>query len=134
MWKRLKTLGRRCAWLLTSGGGLYRIGLRLPFHRPAGDGGASLSPLYRVEPAALHRHWMHARVLLFLGREPEGEQELRPLLKANPDQRKAMAYFGEILYYEGKFAEAEQALARAMELSRGSGDFTAPCLAARRAE
>ena len=50
---------------------------------------------------------MHARTLLFLGREPEGEQELRELLKENPDQRKAMAYFGEILYYEGNFSEAE---------------------------
>ncbi len=83
-----------------------------------------------LNPAALHRHWMHARTLLFLGREPEGEQELRELLKANPDQRKAMAYFGEILYYEGKFSEAEMTFTGAVELSRGSGDFTAPYLAA----
>jgi len=83
-----------------------------------------------LNPAALPRHWMHARTLLFLGREPEGEQELRQLLKANPDQRKAMAYFGEILYYEGKFSEAEMSFTGAVELSRGSGDFTAPYLAA----
>ena len=83
-----------------------------------------------LNPVALQWHWMHARTLLFLGREPEGEQELRQLLKANPDQRKAMAYFGEILYYEGKFSEAEVIFARAVELSRGSGDYTAPYLAA----
>src|SRR5260370_100588 len=83
-----------------------------------------------LNPAALQLHWMHARTLLFLGREPEGEEELRQLLKANPDQRKAMAYFGEILYYEGKFSEAEVTFTRGVELSRGSSDFTAPDLAA----
>jgi len=83
-----------------------------------------------LNPAALQRHWMHARMLLFLGRPQEGEQELRLLLAANPAQFKAMAYFGEILYYEGKSTEAEKNLARAVELSRGTGDNAPPLLAA----
>ncbi len=77
-----------------------------------------------LNPAAVQRHWMHARMLLYLGREPEGEQELRQVLAANPDQFKAMAYLGEILYYEGKYAEAERVLGRAVELDPRTGDDT----------
>jgi serine/threonine-protein kinase len=83
-----------------------------------------------LNPTALHRHWMHARVLLYLGRESDAEEELRRLLASNPDQFKAMGYFGEILYYEGKFSEAETVLARAVELSRGTGDDSPVWLAA----
>jgi serine/threonine-protein kinase len=73
---------------------------------------------------------MHARVLLFLGREAEAEEELHQALRANPDQMKAMAYLGEVLYYEVKLSDAEQTFARAVELSRNSGDFTARHLGA----
>ena len=83
-----------------------------------------------LNPTALQPHWMHARMLLYLRRTPEAEQELRQVLSRNPDQFKAMAYLGEILYYEGKTREAEPILARAVELAKGTGDGTAPTLAA----
>ncbi len=83
-----------------------------------------------LNPTALQPHWMHARMLLYLGRTPEAEQELRQVLARNPDQFKAMAYLGEFLYYEGKTGEAESTLARAVELSKGTGDGTPSTMAA----
>ncbi|MBI3474240.1 MAG: protein kinase [Acidobacteria bacterium] len=83
-----------------------------------------------LNPTTARIHWMHARMHLYQGRPEESEQELRKLLAANPDQFKALAYFGEFQYYEGKYDEAEKNLNRAVELSRGSGDDSATILAA----
>jgi serine/threonine-protein kinase len=83
-----------------------------------------------LNPTTTRIHWMHARMHLYQGRPEEAEEELRRILAANPDQFKALAYLGEFLYYEGKYDEAEKTLSRAVELSRGSGDDSAPILAA----
>jgi tetratricopeptide (TPR) repeat protein len=54
----------------------------------------------------------------------EAEEELRRLVAKNPDQFKALAYFGSVLYYEGKLDEAKTNLDRAVLLARNSGDDT----------
>jgi serine/threonine protein kinase/Flp pilus assembly protein TadD len=74
-------------------------------------------------------HWMHARMLLFSGKAKDAEEEMRTVVAANPDQFKALAYLGMILYYEGKLDEAESALDRAVVLGHDSGDDTARMLA-----
>jgi tetratricopeptide (TPR) repeat protein len=73
---------------------------------------------------------MHARMLLYVGRLDEAEQEMRQLLAKNPDQFKALAYFGSLLYYQGKLDEAETALERGVQLSGHSSDYTAGIMAA----
>ena len=83
-----------------------------------------------LNPIPPQPHWMHARMLLYLGRAPEAEQEMRDVVAKSPDQFKALAYFGSILYYEGKLDEAQANLDRGMKLSAGSSDFTASIMAA----
>jgi serine/threonine protein kinase/Flp pilus assembly protein TadD len=74
-------------------------------------------------------HWMHARTLLYSGKAKDAEEEMRSVVAANPDQFKALAYFGLVLYYEGKLDEAEVNLDRAVLLGRESKDDTARMLA-----
>ncbi len=75
-------------------------------------------------------HWMHARMLLYSGKAKDAEEEMRTVVAANPDQFKALACLGMILYYEGKLDEAESELARAVALGRDSEDDTARLQAA----
>jgi serine/threonine protein kinase/tetratricopeptide (TPR) repeat protein len=74
-------------------------------------------------------HWMHARGLLYSGNARDAEQEMRMVVAANPDQFKALAYLGMMLYYEGKLDEAESTLDRAVVLGRDSEDATVSLLA-----
>jgi serine/threonine-protein kinase len=83
-----------------------------------------------LNPGTPQRHWMHARALLYLGRAPEAEEEMRLVLAKYPDQFKVMAYLGEFLYYQGRDTEAERVIARAVELSPDKGDPIAFALAA----
>ena len=53
-------------------------------------------------------------MLLYSGKAAEAEEEMRQLVAANPDQFKALAYFGMILYYEGKLDEAQVNLDRSV--------------------
>jgi serine/threonine protein kinase/Flp pilus assembly protein TadD len=75
-------------------------------------------------------HWMHARTLLFSGKAKDAEEEMRTVVAANPDQFKALAYLGMMLYYEGKLDEAESDLDRAVVLGHDSEDDTPRMLAA----
>jgi eukaryotic-like serine/threonine-protein kinase len=75
-------------------------------------------------------HWMHARMLLFSGKAKDAEDEMRTVVAANPDQFKALAYLGMMLYYEGRLDEAESDMDRAVVLGRDSEDDTARLLAA----
>jgi eukaryotic-like serine/threonine-protein kinase len=75
-----------------------------------------------LNPKAAHNHWMHARMLLYSGRASEAEQEMRPVVAQNPDQYKAVACLGMVLYYEGNLDEAAANLDRAVQLGRDSGD------------
>jgi cytochrome c-type biogenesis protein CcmH/NrfG len=83
-----------------------------------------------LNPSTPQPHWMHARMLLYVGRVDEAEQEMRELLAKNPDQFKALAYFGGLLYYQGKLDEAETTLERSVQLSGHSSDYTAGIMAA----
>jgi eukaryotic-like serine/threonine-protein kinase len=74
-------------------------------------------------------HWMHARTLLYSGKAKDAEEEMRSVVAANPDQFKALAYFGLVLYYEGKLDDAEVNFDRAVLLGRESKDDTARMLA-----
>lgn len=86
--------------------------------------------LVALNTTALQPHWMLARMLLYCGKADEAEQELQPVVTKNPDQFKALAYYGSILYYEGKLGEAESSLDRAVQRAHDSGDQTPEMLAA----
>jgi tetratricopeptide (TPR) repeat protein len=51
-------------------------------------------------------------------------------VEKHPDQFKALAYLGSVLYYEGKLDDAEVYLARAAKLASDSTDDTARNMAA----
>jgi tetratricopeptide (TPR) repeat protein len=69
-------------------------------------------------------------MLLFSGRAKDAEEEMRTVVAANPDQFKALAYLGMVLYYEGNLDEAQTNLDRAVALGHDSEDDTARLLAA----
>jgi tetratricopeptide (TPR) repeat protein len=69
-------------------------------------------------------------MLLFSGKAKDAEDEMRTVVAANPDQFKALAYLGMMLYYEGRLDEAESDMDRAVVLGRDSEDDTARLLAA----
>jgi tetratricopeptide (TPR) repeat protein len=75
-----------------------------------------------LNPTALQRFWMHARTLLESGNPEAAERELKALLKGHPDQYKALGYLGEVLYYQGRFDEAEAAFDRARLLGKTGGN------------
>jgi eukaryotic-like serine/threonine-protein kinase len=75
-------------------------------------------------------HWMHARMLLYSGQAKNAEEEMRSVVAANPEQFKAIAYLGTMLYYQGKLDDAEVNFDRAVLLGRESKDDTARLLAA----
>lgn len=78
--------------------------------------------LIQLNPAVLQPHWMHARMLNYMGRTQEAEQEMRQLLASHPDHFKALTQLGEFLYYEGKLDEAAETLNRAVQMRAGSSD------------
>ncbi len=80
---------------------------------------------HELNPSVNHRVWMHARFTLEAGHPEVGEAELKDLVRIYPDSYKALAYLGQILYYQGKYDEAEPVLVRARELSKGTNDITA---------
>jgi serine/threonine protein kinase/tetratricopeptide (TPR) repeat protein len=86
--------------------------------------------LLQLNPTLLQPRWMHARMLLYGGKTGEAEAEMRDVVTKNPNQFKALAYFGCILYYQGKLDEAESNLSRAVELEGNSSDNSARMLAA----
>jgi eukaryotic-like serine/threonine-protein kinase len=86
--------------------------------------------LIELNSTLLQPHWMHARMLLYSGRAAEAEEEMRPIVAKNPDQFKAAAYFGSILYYEGKLDEALPNLERGVQLEGNSTDDAAQMMAA----
>jgi len=88
------------------------------------------SRLMNMNPTLSQPHWMRARMLLYGGKAAEAEEELRQFVATRPDQFKALAYFGGILYYEGKLDEAQPYLDRAVVLGRDSGDDAPPLMAA----
>jgi serine/threonine protein kinase/Flp pilus assembly protein TadD len=91
---------------------------------------AAYRRVVELNPIPPQPRWMHARMLLYMGRGADAEQELRSVIEKHPDQFKALAYFGSVLYYEGKLGEAEVHLARAEQLARDSSDDTARIMAA----
>lgn len=86
--------------------------------------------IIELNPIPLQPHWMRARMLLYSGRGQEADEEMRPLVAANPDQFKALAYFGGILYYQGKLDEAQRILERSLQLSGEVDDDTSRMMAA----
>ena len=70
-----------------------------------------------LDPTVPQAYWMHARMLIYQGKTHEAEGEVRQALVRFPDQFKLLMFLGDALYYEGKTAEAMQALDRATALS-----------------
>jgi len=73
-----------------------------------------------LNPTALHRQWMHARMLLENGDAAGAERQLNGIVEAHPDQYKALSYLAEALYYQGKYEEADQVLQRAFRATAAS--------------
>jgi serine/threonine protein kinase/tetratricopeptide (TPR) repeat protein len=88
------------------------------------------SRIEQLNPTLLQPRWMHARMLLYMGKAAEAERELRQVVANNPDQYKALAYLGGVLYYEGKLDEAQMTLERALHLAGASSDNTPILMAA----
>jgi tetratricopeptide (TPR) repeat protein len=56
-------------------------------------------------------------VMLYLGQAQQAERELRELLaRSSEEEYHPRSFLGEVLYYQGKFEEAEALLVRAAEL------------------
>jgi eukaryotic-like serine/threonine-protein kinase len=85
--------------------------------------------LSQLNPTLLQPRWMHARMLTYLGRTAEAEQETRQLVAQNPDHYKATAYLGMVLYYAGKLDEAQTYLDRGVALAPKTGDDAPQMLA-----
>jgi TolB-like protein/tetratricopeptide (TPR) repeat protein/predicted Ser/Thr protein kinase len=83
-----------------------------------------------LDPTTTRMHWMHARMLISLGRAAEAEQEMRQALVDNPNQFKALGFLGAALYYQGKLDEAETVVKRAEELGRDNPDQNPRLIAA----
>ncbi len=84
----------------------------------------------QINPTPPQPRWMHARMLLYLEKGNEAEQEMREVVAKTPDQFKALGYFGGVLYYQGKYDEAQTNLDRAVQLAHDSGDDTPRVMAA----
>jgi tetratricopeptide (TPR) repeat protein len=55
--------------------------------------------------------------MLYLGQAQQAERELRELLaRSSEEEYHPRSFIGEVLYYQGKFEEAEALLVRAVEL------------------
>ncbi|HEX8816526.1 MAG TPA: protein kinase [Terriglobales bacterium] len=78
--------------------------------------------LRELNPTLLQPRWMQARMLMYMGRTDEAEQEMRKLVTENPDHYKAQGYFGWVLYESGKLDEAQTAVDRAVALMPKTGD------------
>jgi serine/threonine protein kinase/tetratricopeptide (TPR) repeat protein len=91
-------------------------------------------PAYRhlteMNPTVPQPHWMHARMLLYMGRAPEAEKEMRELVANHPGQYKALAYLGCVLYYEGQLIEAKTNFDRGVQLAGDTSDNAPRMLAA----
>jgi hypothetical protein len=63
-------------------------------------------PCYRrvveLNPIPPQPHWMHARMLKYVEKMDKAEQEMREVIAKNPDQYKALAYFGCQLWKESR--------------------------------
>src|SRR4029078_6137821 len=55
-----------------------------------------------LDPTTPRIYWMHSRMLLYIRKVKEAEQEMRQTLAVHPGQFKAMAFLGKFLYYQGR--------------------------------
>jgi serine/threonine protein kinase/tetratricopeptide (TPR) repeat protein len=83
-----------------------------------------------LDPTTVRIYWMHARLLLYQGHPDKAVVAMQPVIAANPTQFKALAYQGEFLYYAGRFDEAEDTFAKAVEYGRNQTDASPPVLSA----
>ncbi len=83
---------------------------------------------HALHPTSRRLRWMHARMLLYLGRTPEATNEMA--FARGLDHAKAEAYLGKFLYYEGRTAEAEQVFPTALRHNEELQEPAVPVLAA----
>ena len=81
-----------------------------------------------LNPTSRRLRWMHARMLLYLGRTPEATREMS--FARTMDHAKAQAYLGKFLYYEGRLDEAERVFASALRLNEELQEPAGPTFAA----
>jgi TolB-like protein/predicted Ser/Thr protein kinase len=81
-----------------------------------------------LNPTSRRLRWMHARMLLYLGRTPEATREMS--FARTMDHAKAQAYLGKFLYYEGRLDEAERVFVTALRLNDELQEPAGPIFAA----
>jgi TolB-like protein/Flp pilus assembly protein TadD/predicted Ser/Thr protein kinase len=82
----------------------------------------------RLNPTSRRLRWMHARMLLYLGRTHEATAEMT--FARTTGHAKAQAHLGKFLYYEGRMEEAERVFATALRHNEALQEPAIPILAA----
>ena len=81
-----------------------------------------------LNPTSRRLRWMHARMLLYLGRTGEAVEEMS--FARTLEHAKARAYLAKFLYYDGRMEEAERLFASALQLNEGEQEPSVQTLAA----
>jgi tetratricopeptide (TPR) repeat protein len=81
-----------------------------------------------LNPTSRRLHWVHGRMLLYLGRTDEAIAEMQ--WARGMKHPKGLAHLGKFLYYAGRVAEAEHVFMEATETAPESEDLAVPILAA----
>jgi TolB-like protein/tetratricopeptide (TPR) repeat protein/predicted Ser/Thr protein kinase len=89
-------------------------------------------PAYRrartLDPTSRRLRWMHARMLLYLGRTADAVEQMN--FARTMDHAKAQAYLAKFLYYDGRMDEAERLFESALQLNEEQQEPAVPVLAA----
>ncbi len=81
-----------------------------------------------VNPTSRRLHWVHGRMLLYVGRTEEAIAQMQ--WARGMRHPKGLAHLGKFLYYAGRLDEAEPAFLEAIESERLKEDPAVPLLAA----
>jgi len=80
-----------------------------------------------LNPTSRRLHWVHARMLLYLGRTGEAIDQMQ--WARGMKHPKGLAHLGKFLYYAGQVDEAERVFLQAIEAEPGREDMAIPVLA-----
>jgi len=81
-----------------------------------------------LNPTSRRLHWVHGRMLLYLGRTGEAIAQMQ--WARGMRHSKGLAHLGKFLYYAGQVDEAEHVFLLAIEAEPGKEDLSIPVLAA----
>jgi non-specific serine/threonine protein kinase len=81
-----------------------------------------------LDPTSRRLRWMHARMLLYLGRTADAVDRMH--FARTMDHAKAQAYLAKFLYYDGRIAEAERIVGRALQVNEAQHETSVLVFAA----